>query len=156
MGRGSPHCSRDPEKETEINRAHENPQQKISLWKFIQYIYETPEIIRSIFSTASCLQSDNDVSTSNSPPARNIVMICPDHYIETRISKYQNTTEFFFTQIWKTNMLHFQNTQIHSLFLQTHPWPSNHKHYSVFPSIILNPTPSTLININQKTNQRNT
>ena len=35
---------------------------------------------------------------------------------------------------------------------------SHQKHYSVwyFPSIILNPTPSTLININQKTNQRNT
>ena len=30
-----------------------------------KYIYETPEILRSIFSTASCLQSDNGVSTSN-------------------------------------------------------------------------------------------
>ena len=25
-----------------------------------------------------------------------------------------------------------KNTQIHSLFLQTHPWPLNQKHYSVF------------------------
>ena len=25
-----------------------------------------------------------------------------------------------------------KNAQIHSLFLQTHPWPFNHKHYSVF------------------------
>ena len=31
----------------------------------ILYIYETPEILRSIFSTDSCLQSDNGVSTSN-------------------------------------------------------------------------------------------
>ena len=45
-----------------------------------------------------------------------------------------------------------KNTQIHSLFLQTHPWPLNHEYYSVFSIIILNPTPSTLININQKTN----
>ena len=29
------------------------------------YTYETPEILRSIFSTGSCLQSDNGVSTSN-------------------------------------------------------------------------------------------
>ena len=54
-------------KETEINRAHVNPQHKISLWKSIQHIYETPEILRSIFSTDSCLQSDNGVSTSNIP-----------------------------------------------------------------------------------------
>ena len=49
----------------------------------------------------SCLQSDNGVSTSNSPPARNIVMIYPDYYseyIETYIAKYQNISEFFFTQ----------------------------------------------------------
>ena len=65
MGRGSPRRGsrkREPENETEINRAHKNPQQKISLSKSIQYIYETPEILRSIFSTGSCLQSDNDVS----------------------------------------------------------------------------------------------
>ena len=31
----------------------------------IQFKYETPEILRSIFSTDSCLQSDNGVSTSN-------------------------------------------------------------------------------------------
>ena len=38
------------------------------LWKSIQHIYETPEILRSmIFSTVSCLESDNDVSTSNTP-----------------------------------------------------------------------------------------
>ena len=30
-----------------------------------QYKYETPKILRSIFSTDSCLQSDNGVSTSN-------------------------------------------------------------------------------------------
>ena len=39
---------------------------KIALWKSIQHIYETPEILRSlILSTVSCPQSDNDVSTSN-------------------------------------------------------------------------------------------
>ena len=65
----------------------------------IQYIYGTPKILRSIFSTGSCLQSDNGVSTSNSPPARNIVMIYPDYFIKTYIPKYQNTTEFLFTQI---------------------------------------------------------
>ena len=55
-----------------------------------QHIYETPEILRSmILSTVSCLQSDNDVSTSNSPPARNIVMIYLDYFIETYIPKYQ-------------------------------------------------------------------
>ena len=84
-GRGSPRRGsrkKDPEKETEINRAHKNPPQKISLEKSIQYIYENPEILRSIFSTGSCLQSDNGVSTSNSPPARNIVMIYPDYYSE--------------------------------------------------------------------------
>ena len=36
------------------------------MWKSIQHIYETPEILRSlILSKVSCLQSDNDVSTSN-------------------------------------------------------------------------------------------
>ena len=36
------------------------------MWKSIQHIYETPEILRPmIFSTVSCLQSDNGVSTSN-------------------------------------------------------------------------------------------
>ena len=50
-----------------LNRAHKNPQHKIPLWwKSIQHIYETHEILRSmIFSTVSCLESDNDVSTSN-------------------------------------------------------------------------------------------
>ena len=112
MGRGSPwRGSRDidkRQKRNDINRAHKNPQHKIALWKSIQHIYETPEILRSMFSTAFCLESDNGVSTSNSPLARNIVMIYPDYYIETCISKYQNTTEFFFTQIWKTKMLHLQ------------------------------------------------
>ena len=46
----------------------------------IQYIYETPEILRSICSTGSCLQYGNGVSTSNSPPARNIVMTYLDYY----------------------------------------------------------------------------
>ena len=113
MGRGSPwRGSRNidkRQKRNKINRAHRNPQPKIPLRKSIQHISETPEILRSmIFSTASCLQSDNGVSTSNSPPARNIVMIYPDYYIKTCISKYQNTTEFFLTQIWKTKMLHLQ------------------------------------------------
>ena len=57
-------------KENEINRAHKNPQHKIPLWKSIQHIYETPEILRSIFSTDSCLQSDNGVSTSNTGGAQ--------------------------------------------------------------------------------------
>ena len=49
-----------------LNRAHKNPQHKIPLlWKSIQHIYETPQILRSIFSTDSCLHSDNCVSTSN-------------------------------------------------------------------------------------------
>ena len=76
----------------------------------IQYIYETPKILRSIFSTDSCLQSDNGVSSSNSPPARNFIMISPDYYIETYIPKYQNTTEFFFTQIWKNKNVAFAKT----------------------------------------------
>ena len=59
-----------------------------------------PKILRSmILSTVSCLQSENDVSTSNTPPARNIVMIYLDYFIETYIPKYHNTTELFFTQI---------------------------------------------------------
>ena len=70
-------------KQTDINRAHKNPQHKIALWKSIQHIYETPEILRSMIpSTVSCLQSDNDVSTSNSPPARNIVMIYLDYLLK--------------------------------------------------------------------------
>ena len=45
---------------------HKNPQPHFPLWKSIQHIYETHEILRSmIFSTVSCLESDNDVSTSN-------------------------------------------------------------------------------------------
>ena len=66
------------------------------LWKSIQHIYETPEILRSmILSTVSCLESDNDVSTSNSPPARNIVMIYPDYFCNAYIPEHQNTTELF-------------------------------------------------------------
>ena len=71
----------------------------MALWKSIQHIYETPEILRSIILMDSCLEPDNGVSTSKSPPARNIVMIYPDYFIVTYIPKYQNTTEFFFTQI---------------------------------------------------------
>ena len=53
-------------KRTDINRVHKNPQHRIALWKSIRHIYETPEILYSmILSTVSCLQSDNDVSTSN-------------------------------------------------------------------------------------------
>ena len=69
-------------------------------WKSIQHTYETPEILRSlILSTVSCLQSDNDVSTSNSPPARNIVMIYLDYFIETYIPKYQNTTVVLYSNL---------------------------------------------------------
>ena len=42
------------------------------------------------------------MSTSNSPPTRNIVMIYPDYFVKTYIPKYQNTEEFFFTQVQKT------------------------------------------------------
>ena len=48
--------------ETEINRAHKNSQHKIPLYK---YKHEPPKILRSLFSTDSCLQSDNGASTSN-------------------------------------------------------------------------------------------
>ena len=119
-------------------------------------IYEPPEFLRSIFSTHSCLQSDNGMSTSNSPPARNMVMIYPDYSLEIYIPKYQNTTEFFFTQIWKTEMLHLQK-HLHPLLISSNtPMTIKPKTlFSVFqPSIILNPTLSTLINMNQKTNQR--
>ena len=105
MGRGSPRRGsrkerQERDKRGDVSRAHKNPQHKNVLWKSIQHICETPEILRSmIFSTVSCLQSDNGVSTSNSPPARNIFMIDLDYFIETYIPKYQNTTELFFTQI---------------------------------------------------------
>ena len=82
--------------------------------------------------TGSCLQSDNDVSTSNIPPALNIVMIYPDYYIETCISKYQNTTEFFFTQIWKTKMLRLQKHSNPFLFSANTPMTINQKNYLVF------------------------
>ena len=76
MGRGSPRRGsrnidkrqkgKKGEKGNDINRAHKNPQPQFPLWKSIQHIYETHEILRSmIFSTVSCLESDNDVSTSN-------------------------------------------------------------------------------------------
>ena len=69
-------------KQSDISRAHKNPQHKNVLRKSIQHIYETPEILHSmIFSTVSCLQSDNGVSTSNNPPARNIVMIYLDYFL---------------------------------------------------------------------------
>ena len=85
-------------KQSDISRAHKNPQLKIALWKTIQHKYEPPAILRFIISTDSCLESDNGVSTSNSPPARNIVLIYPDYYVETCIPKYQ-ILELFFTQI---------------------------------------------------------
>ena len=88
----------------------------------IQYEYESPKILRSIFSTYSCLQSDNGVSTSNSPPARNIVMIYPDYYIGTYIPKYQNTTEFLFPQIWKNKNVAFAKT------LKSVPFLCRHTH----------------------------
>ena len=59
------------DKENEINRAHKNPQHKMPLWKSIQQIYETSKILRSIFSTDSCLQSDNGVSTSKNNNSNN-------------------------------------------------------------------------------------
>ena len=52
------------ERHTEINRTHKKPTTRNPVVQ-IQYIYETPKILRSIFSTDSCLQSDNGVSTSN-------------------------------------------------------------------------------------------
>ena len=67
-------------KETEINRAHKTHNTKYRCRDIpgklqygvkvvpldqIQYNYETPKILRSIFSVDSCLQSDNGVSTSN-------------------------------------------------------------------------------------------
>ena len=149
MGRGSPwRGSRDIDKRRkrkDINRAHRNPQPKIPLWKSIQHIYETPEIIRSIFSTGSCLQSDNGVSTSNRPPARNIVMIYPDYHIETYIPKYLNTTKFFFTQIWKTKMLHLQKHSNPILISANTPMTIKPKTLiQYFPLTILNPSFSTL------------
>ena len=89
-------------------------------------------MLRSIFSTDSCLQSDNGVSTSNNPPARNIVMIYPDYYIETYIRKYQNTTEFCFTQLWKTKMFHLQKHSNPFLISANTPMTIKPKHYSVF------------------------
>ena len=121
-------------KRTDINGGHKNPQHKIAMWKSIQHTYQPPEILRSlILSTVSCLQSDNDVSTSNSPPARNIVMIYLDYFIETYIPKYQNTTELFFTQIWKTKMLHLQKHSNPFLISANTPMTIKpRKHYSVF------------------------
>ena len=77
-----------------------------------------------ILSTVSLLQSDNDVSTSNSPPARNIVMIYLDYFIETYIPKYQKTTRyrvFLYSNLENKKCCICKNTQIHSLFLPTHP-----------------------------------
>ena len=79
----------------------------------MQYKYETPKILRSIFSTDSCLQSDNGASTSKSPPARKpchdiAQLLYWNIHIPKHIPKYQNTTEFFFTQIWKTKTLQLQ------------------------------------------------
>ena len=113
VGRGSPR--RGSRKKTLKFTEHtKNPQHKIPLYKSIQHIHEPPEILRSIFSTDFCLQSNNGVSTSDSPPARNIVIIYPDYYNETHVPKYQNTTEFFFTQIWK-KLLHLQKDSNPSL-----------------------------------------
>ena len=68
-------------------------------------MYETPEILRSmILSTVSCLQSDNDVSTSNSPPASNIVMIYLDYCTETYIPKYRNTTVIRYSNLENKNV----------------------------------------------------
>ena len=105
------------------------------LYKVIQYKYETPEILRSTFSTDSCLQSDNGVSSSNSPTARNIVMNFPDYYIETYIPKYQNTTEFFVTLIWETKMLYLQKHSNPFLISANKPMtikPKNTVQYEVF------------------------
>ena len=138
MGRGSPRRGSGNidkrQKRNDINWAHKSPQHQIPLWKSIQHIYETPEILRStIFTTVSCLQSDNGVCTSNSPPARNIVMIYPDYYIETCIPNTKILQGFSLPKSGKQNCCICKNTQIHSLFLQKHPWPLNQKHYySVF------------------------
>ena len=101
----------------------------------IQHKCETPKILRSIFWTDSCLPSDHGVITSNSPPARNIVMVFPDYYIEAYIPKYHNSTEFFFTQIWKTKTLHLRKHSNPFLISTNTPMTINllnQKHYSVF------------------------
>ena len=91
VGRGSPRRG-SRKRETEINRAHTKPTTRNPVVQ-THYIYETPEILRSIFSTDFCLQSDNGVSTSNSPPPRNIVIDYSDYNIETYSPKYQHTVE---------------------------------------------------------------
>ena len=53
-------------KETlKLNEHTKTHNTKIPLYKSIHYKYETPKILSSIFSTDSCLQSENGVSTSN-------------------------------------------------------------------------------------------
>ena len=48
-------------------------------------------------------------------------------------SKYQNTTGFFFTQIWKTKLLHLQKHSNPFLISAKTPMTINQKHYySVF------------------------
>ena len=44
------------------------------------------------------------MSTSNSHPARNIVMIYLDYFIETYIPKYQNTIELFYSNLENKNV----------------------------------------------------
>ena len=59
-------------------------------------------------------------------------MIYPDYYVETCISKFQNTAEFFFTQIWKTKMLHLQKHSNPFLISANTPMTIKPKHCSVF------------------------
>ena len=132
MGRGSPwRGSRNiDERQKRNNRAHKNPQHKIASWKSIPHIYETPEILRSTFSTASCLESDNCVSTSNSPPARSIVMIYPDYYIETCIPNTKILQSFSLPKSGKQNVAFAKTLKSIPYFCT--PMTLNQKHYSVF------------------------
>ena len=115
MGRGSPRRgSREKRDQTEV-KLIEHMETHNKSWKSIQHIYDPPEILRSmIFSTVSCLQADNDVSTSNSPPARNIVMIYPDYYIEIYIPKISKYYTVSLPKSGKQQCCISKNTQIHS------------------------------------------
>ena len=72
---------------------------------------------------------------SNSRPARNIVMIYPTTTRSILKHTFPNTKilqSFSLPKSGKQKCCICKNTRIHSLFLQTCPWPLNQKHYSVF------------------------
>ena len=156
-GRGSPRRGsrkRDPEKETEINRAPKNPQHKIPLWKSIQHIDYTKPPKFSVPSFRRVLVRNLTMMWVR-PTAPLLATL--SWFIRTIILRhaFPNTKilqSFSLPKSGKQKWCICKNTQIHSLFLQRHSWPLNQKHYQVpdiqyFPSIILNPTLSTLINI---------